>query len=118
MATKILVGDKVYRESDPRLRPDRGHQVQCLRPDQVVQQLARDGRSGPRAGEGPPTNGRSTQRHGASPHQAGKEIGKVKKIVMRLAVLARKNKKVAHVSKMRFKGSNMFFWYGFIREHW
>ena len=54
MATKILVGDKVYRESDPRLRPDRGHQVQCLRPDQVVQQLARDGRSGSRAGEGPP----------------------------------------------------------------
>ena len=54
MATEILVGDKVYRESDPRLRPDRGHQVQCLRPDQVVQQLARDGRSGPRAGEGPP----------------------------------------------------------------
>jgi hypothetical protein len=54
MATEILVGDKVYRESDPRLRPDRGHQVQCLRPDQVVQQLARDGRSGPRASEGPP----------------------------------------------------------------
>lgn len=42
----------------------------------------------------------------------------MKKIVMRLAVLARKNKKMAHVSKMRFKGSNMFFWYGFIREHW
>ena len=54
MATKILVGDKVYRESDPRFHgQDRGHQVQCLRPDQVVQQLARDGRSGPRAGEGP-----------------------------------------------------------------
>lgn len=31
----------------------------------------------------------------------------MKKMVMRLAVLARKNKKMAHVSKMRFKGSNL-----------